>query len=186
MNRSILRPIQCYNIAQRNSWKNLHSNIYNMQRRMKIDLSLFIPLLGNKQFYQNIFFLTKQILNLVYTFTLCPVSSYLKIPFTMIYGTLFVYIMYYISERFMVNVSLEISWSLLHETLRFHGNQYLQIAIIGFAIKYVSAKNHMTSKILRSFFKVFNPSLHIQINVSFIFNGSKLKFVSLLRIIKRY
>ena len=186
MNRSILRPIQCYNIAQRNSWKNLHSNIYNMQRRMKIDLSLFIPLLGNKQFYQNIFFLTKQILNLVYTFTLCPVSSYLKIPFTMIYGTLFVYIMYYISERFMVNVSLEISWSLLHETLRFHGNQYLQIAIIGFAIKYVSAKTHMTSKILKSFFKVFNSLLHIQIDVSLIFNGSKLKFVSPLGTMKCY
>ena len=186
MNRSILRPIQCYNVAQRNSWKNLHSNIYNMQRRMKIDLSLFIPLLGNKQFYQNIFFLTKQILNLVYTFTLCPVSSYLKIPFTMIYGTLFVYIMYYISERFMVNVSLEISWSLLHETLRFHGNQYLQIAIIGFAIKYVSAKTHMTSKILKSFFKVFNSLLHIQIDVSLIFNGSKLKFVSPLGTMKCY
>ena len=149
--------------------QNLHSNIDNIQWRMKIELSLFMPLLGNKHFYQNIVFLTKQILNLVYTFTLCPVSSYLKIPFKMIYGTLFVYIMYYISERFMVNVSLEISWSLLHETLRFNGNQYLQIAIIGFAIKYVSAKNHMTSKILRSFFKVFNPSLHIQINVSLIF-----------------
>ena len=82
--------------------------------------------------------------------------------------------------------SLEISWSLLHETLRFHGNQYLQIAIIGFAIKYVSAKNHMTSKILKSFFKVFDSSLHIQIDVSLIFNGSKLKFVSPLGTMKCY
>ena len=86
----------------------------------------------------------------------------------------------------MVNVSLEISWSLLHETLRFHGNQYLQIAIIGFAIKYVSPKTHMTSKILKSFFKVFNSLLHIQIDVSLIFNGSKLKFVSPLGTMKCY
>ena len=76
-------------------------------------------------------------------------------------------------EYFSGNLVITPAWN-----IKVHGNQYLQFAIIGFAIKYVSAKNHMTSKILKSFFKVFDSSLHIQIDVSLIFNGSKLKFVS--------